>query len=99
MDVGPSVQWEEAGLAWRLSTFMQRERIDFAVPMVTELASWRGLRGHGECSDCHFPQLSAPSGSAPYWWLERIMGPWPVVRVAVCEAIRHHYAHLGISPV
>jgi glycosyltransferase involved in cell wall biosynthesis len=102
LDVGPSVQWEELGLAWRLSTFMQRERIElchahgYRAGLLARLAgAMAGVR-----VIVTFHNFLPPKWQRSlYWWLERIMGPWPVVRVAVCEAIRHHYAHaMGISP-
>ena len=103
-DVGPSVQWGELGLAWRLGALFRREGIDlchahgYRAGLLARLAG--AMAGVRVIVTLHnFLPRGRSWQRSLYWWLERVMGPWPVAYVAVCEAIRHHYArNMGIPP-
>ncbi|NLN15971.1 MAG: glycosyltransferase family 4 protein [Firmicutes bacterium] len=101
LEIGSSVQWGELRLVWRLSSFMRRAGIElchahgYRAGLLARLAG--AMAGVRVIVTFH---NFLPQGwqRTVYRGLERVMEPWPVARVAVCEAIRHHYARaMGLS--
>ena len=101
LEIGSSVSGGSSGWFGGSAVSCDGRGSSCATPMVIGQACWRGSRGRWRgCESSSLSTTFCPrGGSGPsIEGLERVMEPWPVARVAVCEAIRHHYARaMGLS--